>query len=146
MKISRRIVAGALLTMTGAPQAFGQNDPVPGYYELQVAYCWGMYNEMIPENNAIVSQECAPNYKQTAIANCESGTKENAEWQDQTNALRDYLLTGTADHGGNAGVAIAITRGKKFADDLFNGNPDLSVQEVKDRSAECIDVIKELPY
>jgi hypothetical protein len=145
LQIGRKIAAGAILIMLGAPQALGQNEPIPGYYELQVAYCWGMYSELIPENDAIVSEECAPNYQQTGNLNCQSGKQAMATWQDQENALAEYLFTGTVDHGQNPGVALAMARGKKFADDDSIPLP-LRVQEIQDRRSECISVVKELPY
>ena len=140
------MVAAALLTMLGVSQAFGQSEPIPGYFELQVAYCWGMYDAMIPENKALLDQACAADFKATATYNCQSITNSDAVWQDHTDALRNYLLTGTSDNGANTGVAIAITRGRQFVKDLFNASSDLTTQEVKDRSAECVNVIKELPY
>lgn len=146
MKYRRLIAAMALLAMLWGSDAVGQSEPIPGYYELQVAYCWGMYAAMIPENKVMLDQACGSNFKSTLTYNCQSVTTSTTVWQDQTNKLRDYLFTGTTDHGANSGAAIAIALGRQFASDLLNGSPQLTGQEIKERSTECINVIKELPY
>ena len=138
------MVLAALLGMLGGGDALGQSEPIPGYFELQVAYCAGMYIAMIPENKALADEVCS--FKTTTTEDCESTIKGDAVWQDQANALRDYLLTGTVDGGANTGVALALARGKQFATDLSDGSPELTSQEIKDRTEECINVVKSLPY
>jgi hypothetical protein len=146
MKNSLIAVLAVLLPTLGAVDAFGQNEPIPGYFELQVAFCWGLWSAMAPANSQATNWACGPNMKSTPTFNCQIATKENAESIDQTNALRDYLFTGTVDHGANEGALIAMARGKKLAADMLAGSSDVTPQEVKDKSAECLSVIKELPY
>jgi hypothetical protein len=119
-----------------------QMEPIPGYFELKVAYCWGALQFPLQSYNAAVKKDC----NTVGIRNefCSSDQKMLIYSEEQADPFRDYLFTGTADHGANSGVAVASQRGRDDWLSLdFNGLPS---KDALERLNRCDEIRKELPY
>jgi len=128
----------ALLCVLLPGLAWGQNEPIPGYFEQQVAFCAGWFANLTQISNSMMRADCTG--KGNPFETCTQATDGYNQELAKSNAVRDYLFTAFPDAQTNEAVPMALMTG--YSAFSFTANPDAVVSH----AAECKTVLSELPY
>jgi hypothetical protein len=128
----------ALLCVLLPGLAWGQSEPIPGYFEQQVAFCGGWFANLTKISNSIMQADCTG--KANPFETCAEATDGYNQELAKSNMFRDYLFTAFPDVQTNEAVPMALMAGYS----AFSFTAPAAA--VVSHAAECKSVLSELPY